>query len=146
MLSKRNFMLPMTVLTFAAMISGCSTVPLQSGAEKVKVIDTRAPQGCQYKGPVESNDVNGASHSYTTHEHLQTDQLNNLKNQALALDANVIVLNHHETSYVSTYRNTSKRLDTHQMAGDAYRCNARALNQLPVSDTAKVSDLKNNAG
>lgn len=143
MLSKHNFILSIAVL---ALISGCSTVPLQAGAEKIKVIDTSAPQGCQYKGPVESNDVNGASHSYTTHEHLQTDQLTNLKNQALALNANVIVLNHHETSYVSSYRNTDTRVDTHQMAGDAYRCDAHAWNQLPVTDTAKVSDLKKNAG
>lgn len=139
-------------LAFTGLLAGCSTVALKPGAETVKVINVPAPKSCQFLGGVVNEDVNGATQSYTSHEHLQIDQLNTLKNKALALGANVIVLTDHQTTYAQ--RNALREkyqgaptitvVDTHRMAGEAYHCNSQVIDRLQSQDANSLSDIKNN--
>lgn len=133
-----------TKLLIACAITGlltaCATavIPLQPGAEKIKVTTSPAPKSCKLLGQVERNDKNGQSQSYASHEHLQQDALNTLRNQGLKLGANVIVLTQHDVVYAkhSLGKEAVAKvtvLDNHTLAGNAYGCPANVANQLPES-------------
>lgn len=130
------------ILALTGFLAGCSTVTLKSGAENIKVIKSPAPKSCQFLGQIANSDVNGATQSYTSHEHLQIDELTNLKNQALALGANTIVIAEHQTTYITRHDN-SKRVDTHGLIGEAYRCKAETLNRLKAQTITDISDAAN---
>jgi hypothetical protein len=105
---------------FSVMMSGCAIAPLQSGAEKISVINTIPNSQCRFIGTVAIHDVNGESQAFTSHADLQQAQTNTLKNQALALKANVVVLSLHKTTYRSI--KSYQSVDEHSMAGKAYLC------------------------
>lgn len=140
---------PYTLAAFllTGALAGCSTVALQPGAEAIKVTKAvKLPGGCQRLGQVASKDVNGVTQSYQSHAHLQEDQLATLKNAALKLGANVIVLTEHQTTYVKSQPSDNPRtlsyrgINTHRIAGIAYRCEAKALNRITIR--ASISDVK----
>lgn len=122
------------------LLTACATavVPLQPGAENIKVITSPVPKSCKLLGQVERTDKNGQSQSYASHEHLQQDALNTLRNQGLKLGANVIALNQHDAVYAkhSLGKESVAKvtvLDNHTMAGNAYVCPTNIANQLSDS-------------
>lgn len=125
---------------------GCSTVAPQPGADTIKVTQRAVPTGCQFMGNLSNEDTNGATHSYTSHAHLEVDQLNTLKNDALKRGANVLMLTQHQTTYVNQRQSDNGRMPaftgvgTHAMAAKAYRCDAKALQQVKVK--TDISDIK----
>jgi len=127
------------------LISCASVVPLQPGAENVKVAVGSVPKGCQFRGDVgtKNRDIYGSSHRL-----IQESQLNVLKNQAAKLDANAVFITKHRTKYedqyiVSTGESVSE-LHSHEMDGKAYQCSSSALNKLLMQDSSevKISDLR----
>ncbi|MDX2164070.1 MAG: DUF4156 domain-containing protein [Gammaproteobacteria bacterium] len=122
---------------FVSVLTGCASVPLNPGAEKVVFTTTDVPSACKLLGQISSTDVNGVTTSYTSHANLQTMEINSLKNRALALGANVVVLTDHETKYIPGSR---RQVDDHTLIGNAYVCSARVLNKLTSMDSASISD------
>lgn len=136
----------MPLLTFGVcigFITGCATVALQPGAEHLKVIHSPAPQSCHWKGSVVSEDTNGVTQTYTSHDHLQIDEFNTLRNKAFAQGANVLVMTQHQTTYGKYGRRREFiLLHEHRLAGQAYQCDAKTFNQLrsvPLTDFSDTS-------
>lgn len=127
-------------------LAGCSTVALQPGADTIKVTQGAVPTGCQFMGNLSNEDTNGVTHSYTSHAHLEVDQLNTLKNDALKRGANVLLLTQHQTTYIKQRQSNNLRMpaftgvNTHTMVAKAYRCNVKALSQIKTQ--AVISDIK----
>ncbi len=124
----------------ALFLSSCSTVtPLEPGAANVMIADgsgAHLPK-CKDLGHVSAFDTNGTTNAYTSHEQLQEDQTNRLRNQTYNLGGNVLVVTKHATTYTSTKKGAS--VDTHEMEGDAYFCHAKIL-QKPLPPKA-ISDV-----
>lgn len=150
MINKLQIAKPLMAFVFTSMLAGCSTVALKPGAETIKVINAPAPKSCQFLGKVANEDVNGATQSYTSHEHLQIDQLTTLKNKAFTLGANVIVLTDHQTTYAQRnalrekYQGAPKLsvVDTHRMEGLAYHCDSPVFEKLSSQDADSLSDIQ----
>lgn len=121
---------------------GCTTMnkKVLPGSERVAIVDQIPSKGCYRINKVNASDNNGFTQSYTSHEHLQTDQIISLKNQAAELGANVILLTEHE----ATYRKWTgySKIDTHAMAGIAYRCNEAGLERLRPLSMSEISDVR----
>ncbi len=122
---------------FVSVLAGCASVPLDPGAEKVVFTAITVPQSCKSLGQISSTDVNGVTTAYTSHSNLQTMEINALKNRALALGANVVVLTGHQTKYVPGSR---RQVDDHTLIGNAYVCPARVLSKLPNMNSSNISD------
>ena len=95
--------------------SGCAIAPLVPGADAV-VISSKKPAHCKYIGPVWSFERNGVSQSYNSKEHLRQDVLNRLKNKAVEMGADTVVVTKTKVTY------DSNRVDLYEVKGSAYRC------------------------
>jgi hypothetical protein len=148
-MQKTIFYSALLAATIAATVTGCTTIPLDPGAENVKVINGTTPKGCKMLGAVSSQDVNGATVSVTSHENLMQMQLNSIRNQANKLGANFVSITKHQTTYgyassdygVTNNEHTSNNVNTHEMDGQAYRCNTGTLNKLSKQTNAPISDI-----
>lgn len=123
---------------FAAFIGGCVT-SLHPGAANIIVTTQPVPSSCSNLGIVASDSRNGSTHMYTSHQNIETSQINVLKNIALDLGANVVVITHHFTTYQYVHRGYT-RVDIHAMSGNAYSCPSAALAGLAQQDMVGVSD------
>lgn len=139
----------MAVLGFA----GCSHMTaLQPNAVGVKIVNQMPATGCHAIKHLAVSVKNGADTAYRSHEAIQQDQLNQLKNVTAQLGGNVLLLDTHHTTYqqvsLTTTRGTNTQLNTpkaddalvdhHAMAGDAYACDAAALAEM--TQDAQYSD------
>jgi hypothetical protein len=145
-----------TVGFLSLLLSGCASfVALKPGAEKVIFTTSTLPQTCRLLGQVSSGDKNGVSTNYISHANLQAIEINTLKNKAVSLGANVVVLTHHQTTYAERglpedvpkfLRNTPKymRVDVHLLVGKAYICPSKVLTTLRNIDSDAISDSPDN--
>lgn len=112
------------MMAVAIMLAGCSSIStLEPGAEHVRVGRGPVPKGCQLRGNVSS------SSEYiplSSHKSVMEGQLNSLKNQALKLGANLVIVTGHQTDYYSdiivSTAEINRGIDTHAMTGQAYLC------------------------
>jgi hypothetical protein len=111
--------------------TSCASISLEPGTEKINVATGSPPKTCQFRGNVNSGT---AGAPITSHSHIQETQIAMLKNQAVKLDANVIFLTTHKTTFypqfIAAASDWVSELDTHTMSGKAYYCNSQALNQI----------------
>jgi hypothetical protein len=140
------------------LLSGCASfVALKPGAEKVIFTTSTVPQSCRLLGQISSADKNGVSTSYTSHANLQTMEINTLKNKAVSLGANVVMLTHHQTTYEESGLSLSQRVpknirdipryprvDIHQLVGSAYVCSPSVLSSVSNVDSDAISDKRGN--
>jgi hypothetical protein len=116
---KKFFTLPL-VSAFAAILSGCAstTIPLEPGAENVALmypthVNSAALTNCLLKGTVKSHLLT----PYAPRDLKPTpNEIRVLKNKALLLGANTIVI-----SYDGTVIQQNKDYD-HVIVGNAYDC------------------------
>ena len=80
------------ILVATLMLLGCSAISLKPGAEKVLITDTKPADGCKFLGEVVGNQGNFFTGRYTSNENLEIGAQNNLKNKAMEMGGNVIVL------------------------------------------------------
>lgn len=72
--------------------SACSAVTLQPGAQKVMVSNDPAPKTCKFLGTITANQGNFFTGVYTSNKNLQEGAFNDMRNQAVALGGNRVVL------------------------------------------------------
>jgi hypothetical protein len=124
---KSNFLYRLGVMAgFMGILSGCTSVTLQPGAERVRVTSIPLAKDCQLLGTVSSEDINGepafTAHS-TVHAYMQSNEIKDLKNQALKLGANVVLVTQHDfMDFTMPHQNTNVVEKKHHMVGNAYRC------------------------
>lgn len=127
----------LTIIGVNSFMAGCTSAgSLQPGADKIVMATQSVPKSCRYLRQVSSSDINGSTQMYTSHKHLQADEINAMRNQALKLGANVVVVTDHRTTYVK--RRSGTLVDVHEMSGNAYACPANALNYIAESNLSDV--------
>jgi hypothetical protein len=110
------------LFSLTGILTGCTTSSLHPNAETVVVVNS-APRNCQFKGDVNS----GVSHQrVASHENIHRDQIIIMKNQAMQLGANTLLITSHNMTYYSNYLvasgKTVQEIETHQVSGKAYYC------------------------
>lgn len=73
------------------LLAGCQAIPLQPGAEQVRVTNEE-PKGCKFLGDATGNQGNAFTGEFTSNRNLETGARNDLKNQARAMGGNVVHL------------------------------------------------------
>ena len=118
------------IIFFGILLNGCSYVtPLHKGAHRIKLIDAKdgnltnlsSIKNCKFLGKVSTFDKSGVTHTYTSDNHLVADHRNEIRNKALSLGANTVVLSQSETIYRTPRKNITV-VDTHKTSGNAYLC------------------------
>jgi hypothetical protein len=127
---KQFFYLGLLSLSVLSFISGCASVPLQPGAENVFITAPPTPKGCHYVGIVGIPALDSFNWVYARDHILNSMALNLLRNQGLALDANLIVISNYGTNgfAIPIYNNT--------VSGNAYFCD-----YLPATAPAQLTKL-----
>lgn len=80
-----------TLLIGLLTLGACSPIPVQPGAERVRIV-TNEPTGCQYLGDVTGSQGDFFTGGWTSNANLETGARNDLKNQAARLGGNTIQL------------------------------------------------------
>lgn len=111
------------VLTLFGALVGCATVPLNPGAEQVTVSLSPPPSNCRLIGPIIAYEVNGSSIMYTTHEVLDARAMNKIRNRAISVGGNYVMVTERAHTYLKDrkYRQPGV-IDTHHLAGYVYAC------------------------
>ena len=142
------------------LVSSCTSVtPLHPAGEKVLTTTTTPPATCHFLKTITLKANNGVDMPYRSHEVIQTDQSNQLRNTAASLGGNVFVVRNHETTYASialtqnkvktakqdvTASSANALVDAHEMSGDVYLCDSKTLATLraaqPGGLPAKLDD------
>lgn len=104
------FIVPLVAFT------GCATAPLLPEAGRVEIVDKNPRGQCRLIGPIRHSERNGISQSYQSKEHLHQDSINRLKNKAVKMGANQVVITKKRVTY------TEHRVDIYELKGQAYFC------------------------
>lgn len=122
----------------AVMISGCSSIVLQPGAERIIASPNKPPKGCKYVGQVVGNQGNFFTGGFTSNRNLEAGAMNDLKNQAVKLGANYIQIvtsragvtgsmGGNSFNSQSGYLSGSSQQTNVTNLGNAYLCPAKAI-------------------
>jgi hypothetical protein len=117
---RSNFLYRFGIIAgFMGFLSGCTFVTLQPGAERVHVTSTPIAKNCLLVGTISSENISAAS----SHAYMQSNEIKDLKNQALKLGANMVVLTQHDfRDFTVPHMNNAQITTKHLMVGNAYRC------------------------
>jgi hypothetical protein len=110
MIAVRHLALPLIFL-----LPACAAIQAAPGAERIKLTN-QEPQGCVSLGEVVGTQGNAVSGAYTSNETLIVGARNDIKNKALALGANVVML------LPSTTGQTGGSTTSSHLLGVAYNC------------------------
>lgn len=110
----------LTILILAA----CSAKPLQPGAQNVRLTHTEADNQCQYLGDVTANQGNFFTGEFTSNENLETGARNEMKNRALAMGGNLVVLLTQRAGYSGSMGEMggSSAQTNVTLSGNVYHC------------------------
>lgn len=78
-------------LAGSLLLAGCASTELKPGAEKIRFMQAE-PKGCKYLGEATGNQGNFFTGAYTSNANLETGARNDLKNKAVDMGGNVIVM------------------------------------------------------
>lgn len=125
-MKKWNILKIASVLVSCQFIVSCATIVTPtSGSEKIKIIGT-AKNKCKRLGEINTNEVK--EESFDSEETLHNMNVTLLKNKALALGANVMVITDHSTTTkeknirIGKVINKNMKVNTHVMTAIAYYC------------------------
>ncbi len=85
-----------------ASLLGCAASQLKPGAERIIVSRSPAPDGCKFVGTVTGSQGNAISGPVTSNRNLAEGAMNDLKNKALGLGANYVVLETNQAGFTSS--------------------------------------------
>lgn len=124
------------VLAAVAVLTGCSSIPMDPHANRVIASPNPAPKACHYVGQVTGNQGNFFTGAWTSNRNLEEGAMNDLKNQASRLGANYIQLVTNRagvTGSVSSFGNSggafggrSQQTNVTDL-GNAYTCPAKLI-------------------
>lgn len=146
---KKIYLYTLATISLSGLLVACASNPLMPGAENVKLTTHPVAKSCQMRGAVRSQDISGVSIAHTSHENLQIMQLNALRNDALKLGANVVMLTGHATGsgpeYYSVGQNkftTNPSEMSHGMQGNAYLCSSDTYEKINNTNFSAISDVR----
>ncbi len=97
-----------------AMLTACASQPIRVEAAKITLLD-KEPSNCKFLGEVYGTQGNIVTGLFTTDEELIAGARNDIRNNALALGANALLI-------TKTNPNRTERLDFYSFYGKAYQC------------------------
>jgi len=119
-----SFVFTLTIL----LITSCVPRSLEPGSERVTVIapsKMQPPKNCRFLGKISNSDVHGKELQFTwgLEQNLKLDDINFLKNEGKKLDANLVILNKHQT-LIKRYGRGNRQTDVslHVIVASAYSC------------------------
>ena len=110
-------------------LSACAAKQASPGAERVFVSERPAPEGCQFVGEVMGSQGNFWTAEFTSDRNLLTGARNEMRNQALSLGANYVVIETQSNSN-NTGRYSLGGTYASVIIGNAYACSPQALGSL----------------
>ncbi len=112
------------------LLAGCAAQSLKPGAEKVRFMQSE-PKGCKYVGEATGNQGNFFTGGWTSNENLETGARNTLKNKAVDMGGNVIVMLTNragQTGSGGQYGGSTQQTNV-AITGTVFNCPAAVLNQ-----------------
>lgn len=111
-----------SVLFFSVFfLAGCAAKQASPGAEKIFVSENPPPPGCVFRGEVQGSQGNFWTAEFTPDRNLLTGARNEMRNQALSLGANYVVVETQSHSH-NTAQNSLGGTYSSTIIGNAYRC------------------------
>ena len=107
-------------------ILSCSATGIRPGAEKIIVTHTIAPKSCKFLGQILGEQGGALTGGWTSNKNLAQGAMNDMRNHALDLGANYVVLEESKagnTSSGNIWHTSGQQTDVTQV-GNAYRCPA----------------------
>ena len=112
-----------------AFLSACAAKQASPGAERIFVSENPPPAGCVYMGEVQGSQGNFWTAEFTSDRNLLSGARNEMRNQALSVGANYVMIetqshSHNTTQYSlgSTYSSV--------IIGNAYACPPTSLSSI----------------
>jgi hypothetical protein len=106
----------LTVITLS-LVAGCAATSVTSQGAEVELVDTK-PVGCKLLGDAVGKQGNVFSGDFTTNENLMVGARNDLKNQAAAMNGNVVWV---QNTLNATHPYSTGAVST-TMVGSVYAC------------------------
>jgi len=79
-----------SIVILLGLITNCSSLSLNPGAEKVQLSHSKADKTCQFLGTVFANQGNAFTGGFTSNANLQEGAFNDLRNKGYAMGGNYI--------------------------------------------------------
>ena len=112
-----------SISIFVAMIMiGCSAIPLNPEAQRIRITHTEPGKECEFLGDVTGNQGNFFSGPYTSNENLETGARNSLKNKAAALGGDVIFMLTQRAGFTGGGHNSGGSQTNVTLSGSVYKC------------------------
>lgn len=125
----------LTVLA-VLLIAGCAAKEIRPGAEKIIVSRQAAPKTCKFKGQVMGEQGGSFTGGWTSNKNLAQGAMNDMRNQALDLGANYVVLEESKAGSTMSggggsgfFSMSGQQTDVTQV-GNAYVCPAEDIGVL----------------
>lgn len=109
------------------LVSGCSSIVLQPGANKIIASPNKPPKGCKYLGQVVGNQGNFFTGGFTSNRNLEAGAMNDLKNQANKLGANYIQMITSRAGITGSMGGSSFNSQNGYMSGSSQQTNVTNL-------------------
>lgn len=106
------------LIAIVIMISACSAINLERGAELVRVTNREPGRECKFLGDVTGSQGNRFTGGFTSDANLETGARNDLKNKAFDLGGNVVYLLIQRDSQTGDSRDRKNVT----LSGNVYRC------------------------
>ncbi len=109
--------------TVLLLLTGCAAEPLKPGAEKVHFMQSE-PKGCKYLGEATGNQGNAFIGGLTSNENMETGARNTLKNKAVDMGGNAVVMLTNRAGQTGSYgrHGGGTRQTNVSITGIVFRC------------------------
>jgi hypothetical protein len=114
-------------LALVVVMAGCAAERLKPGAERIRMMQ-QEPKGCNYLGEATGNQGNFITGKYTSNESLETGARNTLKNKALDMGGNVLVLLTSRAGQTGEHKGESQQTNV-TLTGTVFNCPDAVLAQ-----------------
>jgi hypothetical protein len=116
-----------TVVFLAAVVAGCAAVPINPGAERVRMTNSEPGKECKFLGDVTGSQGNFFAGPWTSNENLETGARNDIKNKATAMGGNVVSILTQRAGITGSgggggYGGGSLQQTNVTLTGNVYRC------------------------
>jgi len=111
-----------------ALLSACAAKPVNPGAERIYVSELPPPDECLFVGEVQGSQGNFWTSDFTSDRNLLTGARNEMRNQALSLGANYVMIETQSHSH-----NTGLGIGgsySSVIIGNAFRCPGKSHGNL----------------
>jgi hypothetical protein len=109
------------VLILMVFLAACAAKQASPGADRVFVSEEPPPAGCVFVGEVQGSQGNFWTSDFTSDRNLLTGARNEMRNQALSLGANYVMVETQSHSH-NTARHSLGGTYASVIIGNAYRC------------------------